>query len=154
MSTDQSAQGVSLPERVADKISAGILTGNDWPLTQDELDRLSAASWIRTLVSERDALASRVRELEGERDAALADSERRHTLLKMQHAESVELYNALSDLSFECDGVMCVLPPSRETYNRTFMVLKMKPHLSPAALRGHGAAADAALTTTSGDNHE
>lgn len=100
---------------------------------------------IRTLVSERDALAGRVAELEAERDDALADSERRHTLLKMQHAESVELYNALSDLSFECDGVTCVLPPSRETYNRTFMVLKMKPHLSPAALRGHGESGGTAI---------
>lgn len=114
----------------------------------------TAEADLATLVSERDALAVRVSELEGERDAALADSERRHTLLKMQHAESVELYNALSDLSFECDGVMCVLPPSRETYNRTFMVLKMKPHLSPAALRGHGESGGAALTTTSGDSHE
>lgn len=105
-----------------------------------EFEKVWDERTVRALVSERDELASRVRELEGERDAALADSERRHTLLKLQHAESVELYNALSDLSFECDGVFCVLPPSRETYNRTFMVLKMKPHLSPAALRGHGEA--------------
>ncbi len=79
----------------------------------------------------------------GERDAvamAVKDREitRLHEMLKMQHAESVELWNALKDLSFECDGVMCVLPPSRETYNRTFAVLQSKPHLSPEALRGYG----------------
>jgi hypothetical protein len=64
---------------------------------------------------------------------------RLHELLKLQHAESVVLWNALKDLSFECDGVTCTLPPSRETYNRTFDVLQSKLHLSPEALRGYGA---------------
>jgi hypothetical protein len=121
-------------------------TPNDLPSVGTECDCDTCKAAL--LIAERDELASRVRELVGERDAALADSERRHTLLKMQHAESVELYNALSDLSFECDGVTCVLPPSRETYNRTFMVLKMKPHLSPAALRGHGEAGRTANAPT------
>lgn len=35
-----------------------------------------------------------------------------------------DLLQALADLSFECDGVTCTLPPSRETYNRTFEVLQ------------------------------
>lgn len=31
---------------------------------------------------------------------------------------------ALADLSFECDGVTRTVPPSRETYNRTFAELQ------------------------------
>lgn len=34
------------------------------------------------------------------------------------------LLKALEDLSFECDGVTRVVAPSRETYNRTFAVLR------------------------------
>lgn len=34
-----------------------------------------------------------------------------------------ELWQALNDLSFECDAVFAVKPPSRETYNRTFQIM-------------------------------
>ncbi len=71
-------------------------------------------------------------------EEARADSARRHQLLIIQHAEAVELWNALKDLSFECDGVTRVQAPSRETYNRTFALLRKKNHLSPEALRGYG----------------
>ena len=47
------------------------------------------------------------------------------------NAEAVELWNALQDLLFECDGVTYVKAPSRETYNRTFALLQKKNHLAP-----------------------
>jgi len=45
-------------------------------------------------------------------------------LIKNLEFEKKELYAALSDLSFECDGVVYVKAPTRETYNRTFAVVK------------------------------
>lgn len=39
-------------------------------------------------------------------------------------SERYQLLKALEDLSFECDGVTCVVAPSRKTYNRTFAVLR------------------------------
>ena len=79
-----------------------------------------------------------VQPLQSQLDEARADADRRHQLLIIQHAEAVELWNALKDLSFECDGVTRCIAPSRETYNRTFAVLRRKNHLSPEALRGYG----------------
>lgn len=79
-----------------------------------------------------------VQPLQSQLDEARADADRRHQLLGIQHAEAVELWNALKDLSFECDGVTRCIAPSRETYNRTFAVLRRKNHLSPEALRGYG----------------
>lgn len=81
--------------------------------------------------------AAEITRLRAEAEALRKDSERRHQLLILQHAESVELWNALKDLSFECDGVTRTEAPSRDTYNKTFAVLQRKLHLSPEALRGY-----------------
>ena len=54
-----------------------------------------------------------VQPLQSQLDKARADADRRHQLLIIQHAEAVELWNALKDLSLECDGVTRVVAPSR-----------------------------------------
>lgn len=113
-----------------------------WTATPDTI-KLMASSNLSFHVWKA-ARAPLLRALQANVDLA-AESERRHRLLILQHAESVELWNALKDLSFECDGVTCTVAPSRETYNRTFRLLQQKPHLSPEALSGHGNAAGAAL---------
>jgi predicted nucleic acid-binding Zn-ribbon protein len=48
----------------------------------------------------------------------------------------IELEKALEDLSFECDGVTQTVAPSRETYNRTFAVLKGRTSSSEGRSNG------------------
>ena len=40
----------------ADTLAAGIMTGHDWPNTQDELDRLNSARWLRQAAAELERL--------------------------------------------------------------------------------------------------
>ncbi len=47
-----------------------------------------------------------------------------------------ETWGALNDLSFECDGVVEVNRPSRETYNRTFEIM-VKHKEKAKALKGN-----------------
>lgn len=93
---------------------------------QSELEQATAA--IRTLVSERDALAGRVRELEAERDQALRNRdmwkgqcERQAETLGMYHAKSTGLerdglrYRYMRDLRIEQTGIPgqpCIAMPN------------------------------------------
>lgn len=63
-----------------------------------------------------------------ELEAARKDAERRLRLLRLHHSDAMELWKALTDLSFECDNVIAtydgkVGAPTIETYNRTFDVI-------------------------------
>lgn len=129
------------------KYRAGYVVAKVHVLTLKEQRLLEAAAEITRLRAEVDARAESWNALQramadnarlrAEAEALRKDSERRHQLLILQHAESVELWNALKDLSFECDGVTRTEAPSRDTYNKTFAVLQRKLHLSPEALRGY-----------------
>ncbi len=45
--------------RYADKLTAGITTGHDWPNTQDELDRLGAGRLLREAAAQIIAMSGR-----------------------------------------------------------------------------------------------
>ncbi len=81
--------------------------------------------------------------LQLEREALVKDCERRHRLIQLHHADAMELWKALNDMSFESDGVTCVLPPSRETYNRTFAI--MQKHREAYSGKYRGSSPDAAI---------
>ena len=72
--------------------------------------------------------AAEIERLKAERDAAVKNAERRLRLLQLHHADAMELWKALNDLSFECDSVIAgtdgrVSAPTMETYNRTFYIM-------------------------------
>lgn len=52
------------------------------------------------------------------------DIARRLKLIQLHHADAMELWKALNDLSFESDGVTCTQIPTRETYNRTLEIMQ------------------------------
>ena len=54
--SDLQAHGTALMRRLADAVSAGIVTGHDWPNNQDELTRLQSARLLREAAEELDRL--------------------------------------------------------------------------------------------------
>lgn len=48
--------GTALLRRTADRIAAGIITGHDWPNSDDELARLQAASLLRESADKLDRI--------------------------------------------------------------------------------------------------
>lgn len=94
---------------------------------RDLIAELSAAhtgnhdAWVDTHAK----ALQRIAELEAALDARDKDKVRLHGLLKLHHSDAMELWAALKDLSFECDGVISRCnAPSVKTYNRTFAVLQ------------------------------
>ena len=51
-----SAQPEALPIRLADRLTASIITGHDWPNTSDELLRVQVAEELRRLHAESETL--------------------------------------------------------------------------------------------------
>lgn len=56
MTTDLRKHGTRLVRRIADDVAHGIVTGHDWPNSQDELTRLQAARLLRESADEIEAL--------------------------------------------------------------------------------------------------
>lgn len=54
--TDIEQYGLPLLHSTADKISAGVITGPDWPNSQNELTRLQAAKLLREAADEIERL--------------------------------------------------------------------------------------------------
>jgi hypothetical protein len=56
MTTDLRQHGTRLVRRIADDVAHGIVTGHDWPNSQDELTRLQAARLLRECADEIESL--------------------------------------------------------------------------------------------------
>ena len=98
-------------------------------VNKDFLDALAAARAERDdLKHDMERLQTANSEQLAELAAACKDAERRLRLLRLHHSDAMELWKALTDLSFECDNVIAtydgkVGAPTIETYNRTFDVI-------------------------------
>lgn len=73
-----------------------------------------------------------------------AESELRHRLLQLHHADAMQLWAALNDLSFGCFGGIGTTRPSAEVYNVTFAV--MQQHREAYSAEARNNPARAALT--------
>lgn len=87
----------------------------------------------------------RVKELEPDAKRGKHDGVQ-HRLIKMHHADAMELWKALNDLSFECDGVTSTVAPTRETYNRTFSVMQKHRQAYSEKARSNSANSQTALS--------
>ena len=56
MNANAKALKTELLRNSADTLAHGIVTGHDWPNTQDELDRMNSARWLRQAAVEFDRL--------------------------------------------------------------------------------------------------
>lgn len=146
MSTDQSAQGVSTESvlKTADLLPVFAIAGLGKGVAADACDML------RALVSERDALASRVRALEGERDRLTLSKIDRECLRIGQEIQRAagELPDGY-EIGIEVErgaGSVYLSKPDYSTVGFHDMVDGLSHAITQAI--------DAALTTTSGDSHE
>lgn len=56
------------------------------------------------------------------------------TALSEERSRARELWTALANLSFHCDGVVVTCPPPRTVYNQSFAVMdRFKPLYGPEA---------------------